>query len=244
MQYTNTLNGTIVQATLAASALLGLVSGLGFLALTVAGPSDIATMELTPRAAVVTAGEAFIATVVVDSSVPVNAFTGVVVFDPTALAVTKIDYNTSIADLWAEAPWYKNGAGTIHFAGGTTRSGGFVGRGTIVSITFTAIAPGEAPVMIREAQVLKHDGLGSAVTLTTPLDSIFTITSSPLLPDNLSTVTVRDPLKTGDLNQDRVVSMADISIFLMYATTLNQKGDLNDDGRVSTTDLSILVGQI
>jgi hypothetical protein len=244
MQIRPTTRGNIVPVTLAASAIMGLLSSFGFLVMTVSNNPEAATMELTPRAAVVSVGDRFTATVEVASPIPVNAFTGVVSFDPTELAVEKIDYNTSIADLWAEAPWYKNGAGTIHFAGGTTQTGGFTGRGTLITVTFMATKGGESPVTIKDASILKHDGMGSQASLTTPIDSLFTITTPPILTNKKSTVTVRDPLRTGDLNNDGAVTMTDVSIFFMYVTTLNKKGDLNQDGKISTSDLSILIGQM
>ena len=70
-------------------------------------------------------GEQFQVRLIVESSVPVNAFAGDLSFNRDVLEVSRIDYNTSIADLWVKEPWYSNGEGTINFAGGTTKPGFF-----------------------------------------------------------------------------------------------------------------------
>lgn len=91
---------------------------------------------------------------VVTADTSVNAFGGTLIFDESILAVEKIDYNTSIADLGAKAPWMK-GSGTISFGGGTTKPGGFVGQGTLLTITFMARTPGKAAVSVQDIQILE-----------------------------------------------------------------------------------------
>ena len=237
--------GNIIPATLAASALMGFLTTVSFFMMSLTPSVIQTTMELSPTAAVVSLGEEFTTTVFVSSDTPVNAFTGVVRFDPERLRVARIDYNTSIANLWAEEPWYKNGDGTIHFAGGTTQSGGFTGRGELITITFIADAGGETPVTIDDAQILKYDGIGTEVDIAPTIDSIFTVVQPPTpMPPTESAITVRNPLLSGDLNGDNLVTLADVSIFFFYLTTMNKNGDLNGDGRISTTDLSILLGQM
>ena len=88
-------------------------------------------------------GEMFQVKLVVESSVPVNAFSGDLSFNTEILTVERIDYNTSIADLWVKEPWYSNGGGIITFAGGTTKQGGFTGTDTLLTITFTTHKEGQ-----------------------------------------------------------------------------------------------------
>jgi Cohesin domain/Dockerin type I domain len=237
--------GNIIPATLAASAIMALMTTFSFF-LVALSPGYIASMELSPTAAVVSLGNTFTTNVEVEAFAPVNAFTGVITFDPTKLQVVKIDYNTSIADLWAEAPWYENGAGTVKFAGGSTKVGGFTGRGSVVTITFRTLAPGDANVRITDAAVLQHDGLGTEAALAAPIDGIFTVVTgnTTATPAKETEVVVRDPKLTGDLNYDGTVTVTDISIFFVHMTTGNTASDLNKDGRISTTDLSILIGQM
>ena len=77
--------------------------------------------------------------------------------------------------MWAEKPWYENGAGTIKFIGGTTRKGGFFGTGSLITITFRAHGTGDAVVRVRDARILAHDGLGTDVPLGEPIDSLFSV---------------------------------------------------------------------
>ncbi len=239
--------GNILPATMAASAIMGFLASMSFFLVSLSTDSYMATMDLTPTATVVTLGETFTTSVVVKANTPVNAFMGIVTFDPAQLQVARIDYNISIADLWAEEPWYKNGDGTIHFAGGTTQPGGFTGEGTVLTITFMSVGAGEAPVRITEAEVLRHDGLGSEATLGMPIDALFTVLpeqKTVATQHNETAVVVRDPSLVGDLNDDGKVSVGDLSIFFTYLATGNTRGDLNGDGRISTIDLSILVSQM
>jgi len=239
--------GNIIPATLTASAIMGFLASLSFFMVAVSPVDPVAEVSLSPAAAVVNLGGTFTTDLILQADEPINAFTGYVYFDSTKLRVEKIDYNTSIADLWAEEPWYKNGDGTIHFAGGTTRQGGFVGSGTIISITFTSIDAGSADVNLDKIQVLRHDGLGTEAPLATPIDALFTITDAATPVEKvqpMTAVTVRDPQLTADLNQDGTVSVTDLSIFFVHLTTGNRASDLNGDGRISTTDLSILISQM
>lgn len=239
--------GNILPATMAASALMALLSSVGYFWVSLQEETYTTRMDLVPTAAVLTLGDSFSTSVVLEADTPINAFTGVVTFDPQQLQVARIDYNTSIADLWAEEPWYKNGDGTIHFAGGTTDSGGFTGEGMILTITFTSIGAGDATVRIKNASVLRHDGFGTETALQPPIDGLFTVatpaTETVSTNQPATTVSVRDESLVGDINNDGKVSIGDMSSFLTYLATGDSRGDLNRDGRVSVVDLSILVSQ-
>jgi hypothetical protein len=239
--------GNILPATMAASALMALLSSVGYFWLSENEERYTTRMDLIPTAAVLTLGESFSTSVVIGADTPVNAFTGVITFDPAQLQVAKIDYNMSIADLWTEEPWYKNGNGTIHFAGGTTDRGGFTGEGTILTITFTSIGTGDAPVRITDAAVLHHDGRGTETALQPPANALFTVSNAPtaavLTKQPATSVTVRSESVIGDVNGDGKVSIGDMSSFLTFLATGDSRGDVNGDGRVSVVDLSILVSQ-
>ena len=111
--------------------------------------------------------ELFTATITVRSGEPTNVFSGTVVFDSSYLVVDKIDYNTSIADLWAVEPWYAEGDGTITFAGGSTQPGGYTGEGTLLTVTFRPIRTGVTDLGIDDVRILRHDGLGTEVNENT-----------------------------------------------------------------------------
>lgn len=203
------------------------------------------SMAISPSSAMSLAGAEIVVQVVVESSIPVNAFAGELQFDSTKLEVARIDYNNSIADLWAEEPWYKNSDGTVGFAGGSTRAGGFTGSGTLITITFKSKVVGVSAIEITRAQILKHDGLGSDATIPPPIDALFTVTAeaTPIvhMDQRTTQVVVTSTAVNIDLSGDGQQSLADVSVFLQHFVAGNLAGDLNEDGRVSLSDMSILL---
>ena len=236
--------GTIIPATLLASALVGLltITGLYMLPAT----DSVTRMTIEPHAKSILAGETFTIAVIVSATIPVNAFAGMVSFDENVLDVKQIDYNTSIADLWAKEPWFNRGQGTITFAGGSTKTGGFTDTGTLLSITFLAKKPGDAKVLLSNIQILKHDGLGTTANETTSIDTLFKVSTEMLpvtLPDKdiAANIAVIATQRSPDLNNDQVVNLSDLSIFMMYLATNDQRADFNNDTTVTTADLSVLL---
>ena len=208
-----------------------------------------ANMFISPNTGAVITGEQFTIEVKVSATVPVNVFKGEVIFNPNLLLVERIDYNTSIADLWAEEPWYSNGDGTLNFIGGTTRPGGFTGEDTLITVTFATRDSGNAAIGLSGARILRHDGHGTDIDLAQPVEAVFAVNDeeqlrnrtvlnkSELGPD----VSVLPEAPTPDLNKDGKVSMADMSIFMQHLASGNLRSDFNQDGRVSTADMSILL---
>lgn len=193
-------------------------------------------------------GDSFTVTITAETFEPVNVFKGLVTFDPDVLQVTAIDYNVSLIDLWAELPWFSNGAGTLNFTGGTTRPGGFSGKDTLLSITFTAKSAGNTALALEEVRVLRHDGLGSDALVNKPIDSLFSITEKPSIDRSTVTTTsdgvtlkVLTPGLSTDLNEDGKQSIADVSIFMKHLATNNLRSDFDGDGTVGLKDLSILM---
>jgi hypothetical protein len=209
-------------------------------------PIDIA---ITPAQATHILGDIFTADIVVRSNEPVNVFSGKISFNADVLTVEKIDYNTSIADLWAEEPWYANGDGTLGFAGGTTQPGGFVGEGKLLTITFRAQRAGNAELHLFEERILKHDGLGTdAETIRTPIDALFTVEAERLASETKSEeageqnkIVVLKEHSATDLNGDGIYSFKDISVFMVHLGSQNLRSDLNGDYAVTIADLSILL---
>lgn len=207
-----------------------------------------ADMRLDPEQIITPSHEAFTIDVIVSSNIPVNVFSGNIVFDPKHLTIVKIDYNTSIADLWAELPWYHNGDGTLNFAGGTTRPGGFTGEGKLISVTFEALEAGPGDIVIASARILQHDGLGTDATLAPSIDAIVTVTGTDpgttqvlyTAGEHTNYLATSKPRST-DLNGDGKRSLADASIFMSDLATQNERSDFDEDGRVSLRDLSILM---
>jgi len=212
-------------------------------------PSDtqsIADMRVEPVEKSVVVGETFTVSLIVESSVPVNVFGGEFLFDNDIIVVDSIEYNTSVADLWAEKPWYSNGDGTLNFGGGTTQKGGFIGTGELMKITFKAVNTGEGVLSVKEARILRHDGLGTDEPLKDPVDAVYIVEEyaennfvAEVKRGTTYTVVAKPP--TPDLNGDGDVSFIDVSIFMLHTATQNPRSDFDQDGRVNTKDLSILL---
>lgn len=207
-------------------------------------------VRIEPKTGLVVKGEPFTVSILVNAGEPTNVFKGLLTFDPAVLSVEAITYNTSIADLWAEEPWYSNGNGTIGFIGGSTKEGGFVGEGSLLTITFTTKAVGNTAVAMKEMVILKHDGLGTEVPLFAPIDALFAVSDEVLARETILTTSVPGPqlqivnnLPDIDLNDDGVQSMADVSIFMVDVLAKNVRSDFNADGAVDLKDLSILTKQ-
>lgn len=208
-------------------------------------------ISLTPGSGTVPVEATFTVRVRVSSDIPVNVFQGLITFDSGRLQVERIDYNTSIASLWAEEPWYENGDGTISFIGGTTITGGFVGEGDLIAITFRSTEPGAASVTLKEARVLKHDGLGTDVPVSKPIDALFTVAPEELERDTVTksydtkgpTIDILPPNRSTDLNGDGLQNIVDVSIFMRHLSSQNARSDFNGDGLVSAKDLSIILNR-
>jgi len=226
------------------SVILGL---FGLYSLVIQSTDPETEMRLEPRSGVTTLNKEFIVSVLVDSTIAVNAFSGQLLYDPEIIRVNKIEYNTSIANLWIEEPWYSNGDGTIKFAGGTTAPGGFTGSGSLLKINFTPIATGEAQLKLNHARIFIHDGFGTEADLNESIDALFTVAAiknqAQLVVDTESKgrITVISDTSPFDLNNDDIINLADISIFMINILGNNSRFDFNQDGQVNTTDLSLLL---
>lgn len=231
---------------LTASVILGILGVGGFL-LSSSTNTPNAMVRIEPEKGTMLVDQTFTVHIIIETSVPTNVFKGALTFDKERLAVKAIQYNTSIADLWAEEPWYSNGDGTINFIGGTTKAGGFIGAGSLISVEFIAKTTGDAAIAMSEMKILQHDGLGTEISITTPIDALFAVNATPLEAEtifetkvNSTKIQVLQTTPTTDLNQDGKQSITDVSIFMADIVTQNLRSDFNQDGSVTLKDLSIL----
>jgi hypothetical protein len=239
--------GNIVPATLITTTLITIL-GVTMMNTFTKNEEPLADMRIDPASGVVVQGEIFQVKIVVDSTVPVNVFAGQINFNPAIMTIKSIDYNTSIADLWAELPWYSNGEGTLTFAGGTTKPGGFFGTGDLITINFITKQTGVDNLTFENVHILQHDGLGTEATTKNPIDALFTVqekieatvvsNTSTVDTSVLSIVKKRPPT---DLNGDGKQSVTDMSMFMADLLTNNLRSDFNLDGKVNTKDLSIIM---
>lgn len=227
--------GTIIAATLGT---------IGYWA--APGLTSESKLQLIPPGGTYEQGDTFDITVEVSSGQQVNVFGGEVHFSPELLTVESISYNTSVADLWAEKPWHENGEGVVHFAGGTTYPGGFIGTDELLTITFKSEAAGSDAIALRNVRILLHDGLGTDADVPPSIDRIITIdppeeTSNAEDPEiTKSSINVVEELVT-DVNGDGQTSFADVSALMFRLGSDNAAADINNDGTVNTADLSILL---
>jgi len=237
--------GAATPIVLAASAMFALLAITGAMTTPLSAIPQV-DIRTEPQSGIIATGDTFEIQLIVESSIAVNAFEGELLFDSTVLTVQGINYNTSIADLWVQEPWYSNGDGSINFAGGTTKKGGFTGTDTLLTITFKSIAQGAGHIGIKNARIMQHDGLGTDALVHKSIDAIFTVednaydilrtqntrsTSIAVVPQKLST----------DLNNDGKQNLVDVSIFMLHLTQKNPRSDFNGDGRTNTADLSIIL---
>jgi hypothetical protein len=94
-----------------------------------------------------------------------NAASGDISFPSDKLQVLSITKTNSVMGLWIRDPSFTNSLpfGDIHFEG-IVLNPGFTGNdGRLVSITFQAIAPGDAPIAFSSGAVLANDGNGTNI---------------------------------------------------------------------------------
>lgn len=218
-----------------------LAAGGAFTASVILSEEFPAAMYITPVTASVEKGDTQSFNIEVESTVQVNSFAGEIIFDTEKFAVVDISYNTEVANLWVTEPWYNRAENSIYFAGGTTQSGGFIGRDSLITVTLQAIQAGEASFSLHNARILAHDGLGRDVPLTTPLDALFIVDVTPYtvpISDPLNNfVVVVEELPPLDINQDGELDFRDISAILFSIGTNEARYDFTADGKVSWADV-------
>ena len=222
--------------------LVSLVAVAGTLTATVILSKDFpAAMYITPVAATIAQGDTQQFNIMVASQVPANVFTGEIIFDTEKFQVLDISYNTTVANLWVEEPWYNRANNSIYFAGGTTNPAGFVGTEALITVTVQAVQTGEATFSLRNPHILAHDGLGSEITLVAPLDALFTIDTTPyaiaIKPPIDNHITVVDTVPPLDINQDGALNFQDIGVLLLSLGSSNSQHDFTGDGQVTWADI-------
>lgn len=175
-------------------------------------------------------GEQTTLTITVDADEPINTISGIVHIPTESVHVDTVTNTPSILDLWSEVPTFSEGGATLRFAGGTTKPGGFTGRGVVLTFTVTPRVPGEATIRFEEAHLFAHDGTGREVSCATgPITFSVRATTTP----------------SPDVNGDARVDLFDLGtistrIFLAYDRTY----DLNVDGKVGIDDLVLMLRHI
>lgn len=138
---------------------------LFFLAIT---PSAVSAATISFRATPARVGISDVVRVdvLLDSAVPVNAFSGAVSYSRATLEPVAVSDGNSLINLWITHPDIPMAAGaSVAFAGITP--GGFSGdNGILFSVLFKATATGTGHISIEDAEVLRNDGVGGEETVT------------------------------------------------------------------------------
>lgn len=121
--------------------------------------ASAATISLRATPATIGVGDEVLVTVLLDSAVPVNTFSGTVSYTQASLEPIALNDGNSIISLWITRPAISTAGATISFAGITP--GGFSGdSGILFSILFRATATGTASISLEGVEILRNDGEG------------------------------------------------------------------------------------
>lgn len=162
-----------------------------------------ATMSVSPATESVTEGSTFNVSVYLNTErESVNTVSLDLRFSPDKLSiVSESTEGKSFIAVWVEPPTYSNSDGTVHLAG-IVPNGIITQSGLVISITFKAIASGNATVeILPSSQVLANDGMG------TPIPTEYsngTYTISPAPPGGVTVTSVTDPFQDQWYNNNNV----------------------------------------
>ncbi len=124
-----------------------------------------ATISFQAVPAHIGVGDVVRVNILLDSTIPTNAFSGTVSFPGVLLEPIAISDGNSIVNLWVTHPAVPVTGAEIPFAGITP--GGFSGNtGLLFSVLFRTKASGVANISVGNIEVLRNDGAGSREPVT------------------------------------------------------------------------------
>ncbi len=190
----------------------------------------------------------------INARVPVNAIGVTISFPKDAIEILGISKEKSFFDLWTEDTTISEDTGEIHFSGGTTKAGGVMGTGTVITLLVRAKTSGRAQLSFSSVQVYPSDGSGDPLTIATHPIS-YTIeeqkksdaggASVPATGGSIIGGMTRLPPPDPDLNGDGRINLVDLSIltFRMLGG-YDPRYDLNLSGSLGLDDLSVLMSKL
>lgn len=137
------------------------------------------TIFFSPASGTFLEGSTFDISIYVDTKgSSVNAVEANIKFPSNKLAIVKPSGGKSLIELWVAQPTYSNTAGTASFTG-VIPNGANTRSGLITTITFRAIASGQATItLLPNSKVLSHDGVGTE-TIVDFGRAVFNISPKP-----------------------------------------------------------------
>jgi hypothetical protein len=122
-----------------------------------------ATLSFSPVSGTVEVGDSITVRVMVSSSTPINAISGVVSIPTSLFSIESVSKTGSLLNFWVSEPNFSRGAGTLSFEG--VALGGFSGgTGSVVTVVLRALKTGSGVLSFTSGQVLANDGQGTDVT--------------------------------------------------------------------------------
>ena len=123
-----------------------------------------ASLYFSPSSGTYQTGRNFTVSVDAQSSVALNAASGVVTFPTDKLEAIGVSKVASIFNLWIQEPSFSNAGtlGNVRFEG-IVLNPGFTGDGKLISVTFRVKSAGEANLAFSSGSVLANDGLGTNI---------------------------------------------------------------------------------
>ncbi len=124
-----------------------------------------ASLYLSPNGGTFYIGSTFDVSILLNTSGnSINAIKADLKFDPKKLQVVNPATGKSFVSVWAVPPFYSNTKGKMSFQGGIPSPGIRASSGSVLTITFRAIEPGETTIsLLDSSKVLLDDGKGTNV---------------------------------------------------------------------------------
>ncbi len=124
-----------------------------------------ASLYLSPNGGTFYIGSTFDISILLNTSGnSINAIKADLRFDPKKLQVVNPATGKSFVSVWAVPPFYSNTEGKVSFQGGIPSPGIRTSSGSVLTITFRAIKPGETTIsLLDSSKVLLDDGKGTNI---------------------------------------------------------------------------------
>ncbi len=174
-----------------------------------------ARLDFVPNTGTYKVGDSISVRIIVSSpDKAINAVSSNLNFSKNTLSLTSISKVSSIISLWAQDPSFSNGNGSANLEGVILN--GYTGNsGTVVTLNFKVISPGNAFVSFNGASVLANDGEGTNV-LTSNNSATFNIiekvtppavnnepSNAPVIP---STIKPKETVKPNTISIEEIKS--------------------------------------
>lgn len=120
-----------------------------------------ASFYLSPSGGDKIIGDTVSASVMISTDAAINAAEGSVSFSSDILQYQSVSTDGSIFSFWTTGP--SGGSTSVNFGGGLASPGYTGGAGKIITITWKAVAAGEATITINGGKILANDGAGTNI---------------------------------------------------------------------------------